>query len=132
MLVTDTASVIDAGAPTPYPSLIATPSITPTPYVCTGEDIEISPRRLKLEKNETSEATVIVTGEDGCPVNDELISVKINNSGQKRITVSPKKVRTDSQGEAVFTITALNKNGTARVRFYSETLKKTLKVKVKK
>ncbi len=131
-LVTATVSVIDVAAPTPYPSIIATPSIPPTPYACTGEDIEISPHRLKLEKNESGDVTVIVTGKDGCLVNEESIRVKINKSGQKRITVSPKKVRTDSQGEAIFTINALNKKGTARVRFYSETLKKTLKVKVNK
>ncbi|MCF6147408.1 MAG: hypothetical protein E3K37_01995 [Candidatus Kuenenia sp.] len=123
MLVTDTASVIDA-APTP--------SITPTPYVCTDEDVEVSPRRLKLDKNGSSEVTVIVTGEDGCLVTDESISVDINKSGKKRITVSPEKGRTDSQGEAVFTVTALNKKGSARVRFKTENAKGTLKVKVNK
>ncbi len=89
-----------------------------------------TPDKLSLNREESSEVTVIVTGGYDYPVEGEVVTAKVNKEGKKRITVSPSTVTTDSNGQATFTITAKEKKGTAKVKFKADCLKKSVTVKV--
>jgi len=127
--VTDTASVTAAITPTPT----AIPSVTPTPGACNTERIKVSPRKLtlELEKDESSNVIVTLTGEGDCQVAGETIKARITK-GKRRITVSPAIAITNDEGQAEFTITALKKTSNSKVKFKSDNVKTILKVKVVK
>jgi len=135
-VVTDTASVVEAAVPTPtlspLPSPAVTPSITPTPVACEAEKMELSPKELELKIKKSSSVRVILTGEDNCLVEGEVVHATISKAGRKRIKISSIEEDTNSRGEATFKIKALNKAGVARVKFKAGKLTKTLKVKVKR
>jgi hypothetical protein len=135
-VVTDTASVVEAVVPTPtlspLPSPAITPSITPTPVACEAKKMELSPKGLELKIKKSSSVRVILTGEDNCLVEGEVVHATISKAGRKRIKISSIAESTNSQGKATFKIKTLNKAGVARVKFKAGKLTKTLKVKVKR
>jgi len=71
-------------------------------------------------------------GDNGCPVADKDVTVKINKAGKKCVTVSPASGTTEASGVATFTIQAKKAIGRARVTFKAGSLKKAIVVKVKK
>ena len=75
--------------------------------------------------------TVTVTGEDGCVVEGETVTAKINAAGKKRISISPTSATTDENGEATFTIYATKKTGNAMVSFRTGSLKEIITVRVR-
>ena len=116
-------------SPTPIPS--PTPEVTPTPP-CEAELMGVFPVELELENGESREVTITITCEDGVtPVPGEKVKAKIKSVGDM-VMVSPSKAVTDVNGQAVFTITAKNEAGKARVVFKDKAagLKTTVKVKV--
>ena len=128
-------SRVVSSEPTPTPITTPTPTATPTPTPCEPEDISVSPpKSLTLKRNASGDITVTVTGEDDCAVAGEPVTATTNTAGEKRISISPASDTTDANGEIVFTITAKNKTGNARVTFKAEGVKKSLRytVKVKK
>lgn len=94
--------------------------------------IEVSPTELTLKKRQSNEVTVTVTGEDGCPVEGDTVKARVDKNGKKLIKVSPKKQKTDANGQAVFTIKAKNKTGIATVTFKDAALSTTVTVSVVK
>lgn len=97
---------------------------------CLGS-IAATPDKLSPNREESSEVTVTVTGEYDYPVEGEEVKAKVNKEGKKRISVSPSSGITDSNGQAIFTITAGKKKGNAKVKFQAGCLKKSVTVKVK-
>ncbi|MEK6634876.1 MAG: hypothetical protein AABY38_00835 [Planctomycetota bacterium] len=73
-----------------------------------------------------------VTGEDGCPVECEMVTAMVNASGKKRISVFPTNQETDENGYAVFTISARKKTGEAIVTFQAADQSKSIVVAVVK
>jgi hypothetical protein len=73
-----------------------------------------------------------LNGDNGCPVADKDVTVKINTAGKKCITVSPASATTEESGVAMFTIQAKKAIGRARVKFKAGSLNKSIVVKVKK
>jgi len=71
-------------------------------------------------------------GDNGCPVADKDVTVKINKAGKKCITVSPSNAITGASGEARFTIKAKKAIGRAKVKFKAGSLNRSIVVKVKK
>lgn len=96
---------------------------------CLGS-ITTDPNKLYLSREESSDVTVTVTGEYDSPSEGETINATVNKAGKKRISVSPSGNITDANGQALFTITAKKKKGTAKVKFKTDCLKKSLTVKV--
>jgi len=129
-IVTDTASVKAAVTPTP------TPTATATPIPCEPESISADPAKsLTLLREAEGEVAVTVGGDDGdCQAAGVTVTATTTTAGAKRISISPASDTTDANGEVVFTITATNKPGNARVTFKAEGVKKPLRytVKVKK
>src|SRR3990167_1496460 len=84
-VVTDTASVVEAVVPTPtlspLPSPAVTPSITPTPVACKAEKMELSPKELELKIKKRGSVRVILTGEDNCLVEGEVVHATISKAG---------------------------------------------------
>ncbi len=121
--VTDTLGLAD---PTP-----STRTITVAP--CEAESIDVFPSGLTLTSNNSDDVTVTVKGETGCLVEGVTVTSEIiSKNGWKRISVSPESQLTDSNGQAVFEITAKKKKGRATVEFDANGLKTYLNVKVKK
>ncbi len=118
---------------TPSPTLppIPTPSVSPAPTVCEAKSISVSLSKLTLREKKSGEVTVTVTGEDGCAVEGEAITVELNKKGKKSIHVSSESAVTDENGEALFTVTA-KKKGNATITFKAHGLSTKLKVKVAK
>lgn len=116
---------------TPLPTPTLGPSPTPTPFVCDAQSITVFPKKLKLKKKGSNDVTVTLAGEDNCPVEGNTVEAKIAK-GKKRISVSPTREVTNTNGQAVFVITSKGKTGRAEVVFKSDNLKTRLKVKVLK
>ncbi|MCF6155828.1 MAG: hypothetical protein E3K36_11385 [Candidatus Brocadia sp.] len=106
-----------------------TPTVTPTPG-CKAEEITASPHVLRLKKEKSDDVTVTVTCSDSTPVVGETVTAKVK-SGKKRVSVTPPSQDTDTNGKAIFTITATQKTGKAKVEFKSAGLKTTVAIKVK-
>jgi hypothetical protein len=119
--------------PTPSPTLppTPTPTVSPTPTVCEAELISVSLSKLTLKEKKSGEVTVTVTGEDGCAVEGEAVTVELNKKSKKIINISSESEETDENGEAAFTITA-KKKGNAKITFEANGLSAMLKVKVAK
>ncbi len=117
--------------PSPTPPPIPTPTVSPTPTVCEAESISVSLSKLTLKEKKSGEVTVTVTGENGCAVEGEAITAKLNKKSKKNINVSSESEVTDENGEAVFTVTA-KKKGNATITFKANGLSTKLKVKVSK
>jgi hypothetical protein len=100
---------------------------------CNAKNISVSEKTLTLKRGKSKNITVALTGDDDCPSEGKIVTTSINKAGQKRITISSTSTAVDSNGQAVFTITANNqKTGKAKVTFKSGKLKKSLTVKVTK
>ena len=129
-IVTDTASVKTAVTPTP------TPTATATPIPCEPESISADPAKsLTLLREAEGEVAVTVSGDDGdCQAAGVTVTATTTTAGAKRISISPASDTTDANGEVVFTMTAKDKKGNARVTFKADGVKKPLRytVKVKK
>ena len=73
-----------------------------------------------------------VTGKDGCSVQGETVTAKIAPPGKRLISISSTSRDTDANGQAIFTITAKEKAGKARITFQTAGQKKSITVTVKK
>ena len=102
---------------------------TTTPR-CEATSISVSPDSLVLAAIESSLVTVTVTGEDNCAVEGETVTATLDATSENYVVVSPASQITDANGEAIFTITALNNSGNAAVVFQAGSLEKTLTVSV--
>ncbi|MDO8132507.1 MAG: Ig-like domain-containing protein, partial [Candidatus Brocadiales bacterium] len=80
-----------------------------------------------VTKGSSTTVTVTVTGADGCAVVGDKVKATSNNTAIA--TVSPSKVTTDANGQAVFTINGLKK-GSAKVTFTEASAKLKTKTKV--
>ena len=96
---------------------------------CLGA-MTVSSNSLLLNREESSEVTVTVTGEYDYPVEGEVVKAKVNATGKKLISISSASDTTDSNGQTTFTITAGKKAGKAKITFKSDCLKKSITVKV--
>ena len=137
-IATDTASVVTTVTPTPIPTVVPTlsplptPTASPTPSVCEAESITVSPRKLTLKRKQSKEVSVMLTGENDCPVEGETVTATVNKDDKKRISVTSSAV-TDAAGVATFTITGKKKtDDNAKITFKAGSLKKTITVKVRK
>lgn len=109
-----------------------TPVSTTTPVLCESEYIEASRDEIKLRKKKHTSVQISVLCEDGItPVTGETVTVTVT-SGRRLVKVSPSTAITDDNGQISFRITATGKTGEARIRFKSDTVRKSLKVKVVK
>src|SRR3990172_3950748 len=90
-----------------------------TTSVCDGEvkTVETDTGDFKLLKLASKVVTVTVTDGGGCPVADVQVSATIKGAGKKRIGISPSSKTTGENGNAVFTITAKEMTGRAKVTF---------------
>jgi hypothetical protein len=91
----------------------------------------IFPGRLKLKQKKSSIVTVMLTGEDNCPVEGGRITAKVAK-GKTIISVLPKSAVTNADGQAEFTVTVRKKPDVAKVEFKTNSLRKILTVKVVK
>ncbi|MBI2471289.1 MAG: carboxypeptidase regulatory-like domain-containing protein [Planctomycetes bacterium] len=126
-----TVSVV---TPTPTEPPSPTPKTTPTttPATCEATSINVSPGSLILRANiGASDVTVTVTGEDNCAVEGETVTATIDATGENYVVVSPSSAVTDANGQAIFTITALDNSGNATIVFQAGSLKTTLTVSVR-
>ncbi len=80
----------------------------------------------------SDEVIVTVTGEDGCAVEDKVVTTRRTLYSKRCISVSPRNACTDGNGQVTFTITAKKDIGNARVSFKAGSRKKSVKVRVKK
>ena len=85
-----------------------------------------------MKRVKSYDVTVKLIGDNGCPVADKDVTVKINKAGKKCITVSPARATTEANGTARFTIQAKKAIGRAKVKFKAGSLNKSIVVKVKK
>lgn len=98
--------------------------------ICEVEKITIFPRILKLKREQSSEVTITLEG-DNCVPEGKTVTATIGRVGSKRISISSTSENVDENGEARFAITAKNKVGNARVTFKANNLKMFLTVKVR-
>lgn len=110
-------------------ALITKSTPTVTEDECKAKRIQLSQDALALQKGESGELVVTVTGENGCPAEGVSITTTIKK-GRKRISLSPESGITDENGQIAFTITAKEKTGNAKVVFKTGKLKEKLTVKV--
>lgn len=114
---------------TPIPT--PTPAPTPTPLPCKVKKLDVEPKSLRLVRETSTQKTVTLTCKGGLPSENLPVKVKIVD-GKKFVNVSPAVAYTDRNGQATFTITAMNKTGGAIVRFNHKNLKDDVIVKVRK
>jgi len=86
---------------------------------------------LSLKTKKSKEVTVTVTGSNGCFVEGDVVTAKIDKSGKKYVIISSQKVTTDVNGQARFKIRA-KKKGSATVTFNCEETKEIVTVQVTK
>ncbi len=109
---------------TPIPT--PTPAPTPTPLPCKVKKLDVEPKSLRLVRETSTQKTVTLTCKGGLPSENLPVKVKIVN-GKKFVNISPAEAYTDRNGQATFTITAMNKTGGAIVRFNHKNLKNVKK-----
>ena len=98
---------------------------------CVAESIIAVPNKLTLKKNGHSDVTITVKGADNCLVEGVTITATINGKGKRLIDVSPGSQETDANGQAVFSISAKDKKGTAVLKFKASGLDDLATVQVK-
>jgi hypothetical protein len=74
---------------------------------------------------------ITLKGEGGCLVEGVTVTATINGNGNQLIAVSPDSQKTDVNGQAVFSINAKDKKGTAVIKFKATGLDKVATVQVK-
>ncbi len=119
-------------SPTPTVSPVASPTPTATPTVCTATTITLDPTKLTLKRKESGDVAVTVTGANGCAVEGQTVTVKIDKAGSKRVKVSSASGTTDANGQVTFTFKAKNTTGNAKVTFKAGTKSKKMTIKVRK
>ena len=74
-----------------------------------------------------------MAGADDCPVEGVAVTATIYGKGKRLTDISPDSQETDTNGQAVFSISAKDKKGTAVIKFKDSRLNKvaTLRVMVK-
>ncbi|MEK7291111.1 MAG: carboxypeptidase regulatory-like domain-containing protein, partial [Planctomycetota bacterium] len=97
---------------------------------CEATSISVSPDSLTLAANKSADVIVTVTGTDGCYVENETVTATIDATSENYIAVSPASQATDANGQAIFTITALNNSGNAAVVFQAGSFIKIVTVSV--
>lgn len=102
---------------TPSPTPVATPTAVAS---CEPDTLSFSDpsgaKKLSLKYGESKTVTVAVTGADDCKPSGATVTVKVK-TGKDRVTVNPSSGKTNSDGQASFTITGGQKNGNAKVVF---------------
>ena len=98
---------------------------------CMTELITATPNKLTIRKNGNGNVTITVKGVDDCLVEGVTLTTTINGNGKRLIGVSPDSQKTDANGQAVFSIKAKDKKGTAIIKFGVSGLDKFVKVQVK-
>jgi len=68
----------------------------------------------------------------GSLVEGDIVEAKIDKSGKKYVAVSPKRARTDTNGQARFNIKARKTKGKATVSFTCEEMEETITLRVRK
>ena len=100
------------------------------------KSMEVSPATLILKKRQSKDVIVTLTWGYGSLVGGETVETEIA-TGKRRISILPKSVVTDENGEAKFTITA-RRSGKAKITFrakrgqYSGTLETTCIVRIRR
>ena len=129
---TPTVTPSPISSPTPPPEVTPSPQITPSPTECLVYLMTPSKTKLRIKRHGSKEVTIMVEGESGCTVVGEMVEAEVV-TGKKRISsFLPMKQETDETGQAVFTITAGQKSGKAKVKFSAGNLEETIIVKIKK
>ena len=100
-----------------------------TTLTCEAKSVSVSPKRLILQRSENSEVTVTLQSDNCVPEGNTVIAT-IGKAGSRRISISSTSEVTDENGEAIFTITAKDMIGKAKVTFKSGSVKKAIIVKV--
>ncbi len=85
-------------------------------------------KNMNIAVGTSEQETITIICEDGTPVAGETVKAKVK-SGKDMVAVSPLTTVTDNDGQTVFTITAVNKPGKAKIEFKDK--KAGLKTKVK-
>ncbi|HJW86793.1 MAG TPA: SBBP repeat-containing protein, partial [Candidatus Brocadiaceae bacterium] len=98
---------------------------------CLVESITAAPKKVTIRKNGGDDVTITVTGAGDCPVEGVTVTATINGNGKRLIAVSPSSQETDANGQAVFSITAKDRKGTAVIKFKARGLNKVVTVQVK-
>ncbi len=98
---------------------------------CQAESITASPERLTLRKGKNGNVTITVKGAGDCLVEGVTVTATIKGKDKQIIGVSPGSQETDANGQAVFTINAKDKKGTAVIKFKASGLSKVATVQVK-
>jgi len=98
---------------------------------CTAESITSAPNKLTIRKNGNGDVTITVTGAGGCLVEGVTVTATIKGKGKRLIDVSPGSQETNANGQAVFSISAKGKKGTAVLQFQANGLNKVATVQVK-
>lgn len=98
--------------------------------ICVAEKITIFPRILKIEREQSSEVTITLEG-DNCVPEGKTVTATIGKAGKRRISISSASEVADENGEAKFTIAAKDKIGKARIVFKTGNVKKSILVKIK-
>ena len=99
----------------------------PNKSACMAKSITASPKRLTLRKGNNGNVTITVKGRDDCLVEGVMVTAK----GKQLVGVSPGSQETDANGQAVFTINAKDKKGTAVLKFKASGLNEVATVQVK-
>lgn len=121
-IYTKTAQISKATAtPTAETTPSPTPVATPTAVASCDPDFLFfadpsGTKKLSLKFGESKTVTVAVTGADDCKPSGATVTVKVK-TGKDRVTVNPSSGKTNSDGQASFTITGGQKNGNAKVVF---------------
>ena len=105
---------------------------TPATPAYKVKSITISKSVLYLKSMESHIVSIELKGDNDFPVKNKEVTAKINWAGKKYISVLPASARTDTSGEATFTINAKKLTGRAKVTFKADSLRKDLTVTVGK
>ncbi|MBI5308202.1 MAG: hypothetical protein HZB37_07740 [Planctomycetes bacterium] len=103
----------------------------PNKSACMAESITASPKRLTLRKGSNGNVAIMVKGRGDCLVEGVMVTAKIKGKGKQLVGVSPDSQETDANGQAVFTINAKDKKGTAVLKFKASGLNKVATVQAK-
>ena len=95
------------------------------------QTITVVPTEMILLKSASKTVTVNVGGANSVPINNITVNATIDQTGQGLITVSPTSKVTDSNGQATFTITAMNTTVETKVNFQASGLNELAVVAVK-
>lgn len=111
----------------------AKPQIEAEASGCTAKHIDSNDDRITVKVDESKDIIIIVSGKNNCPVAGELVEVKINEEGKKKVTMGTNTrygTLTRSDGTAAFKVTGLAK-GNAKATFSATSVKEKERVDIK-